>query len=146
MCPGTELTYSFGEDLDISDDEIVQLYAFQREFGSWTSPIDGMTGVLSTDVRSILEIPDSLTEVGAMDIVNAVLPEDRPMVVETMMQNVTSQKPFEYTYRVPKADGTVKLVRTMGDARRREDGTIELYGVTFTLFPNARFVGFVEAP
>jgi len=146
MCPGTVSTYTFGEDLDISDDEIVQLYAFQREFGCWTSPVDGDPGVLSTEVRSILEIPSSLFEVGAVDIVNAVLPEDRPMVVETMLQNVASQKPFEYTYRIPKADGTVKLVRTMGDARKRSDGTIELYGVTFTLFPNARFVGFVEAP
>ena len=132
--------------MDISDDEIVQLYAFQREFGSWTSPIDGKTGVLSTEVRSILEIPITLSAVGALDIVNAVLPEDRPMVVETMMQNVTSQMPFEYTYRVPKPDGTVKMVRTMGDTRQRADGTMELFGVTFTLFPNARFVGFVEAP
>ena len=138
------MTYTFGGDLDISDDEIVQLYAFQREFGSWTSPIDGKTGVLSTEVRSILEIPASLSSVGAMDIVNAVLAEDRPMVIETMSQCSISQKPFEYTYRVPRADGTVKLVRSMGDARRRSDGTMELFGVTFTLFPNARYVGFVE--
>lgn len=147
MCPDIGNTYTYGADFGISDAEIVQLYAFQREFGSWTTPIDpidGNHGVISAEVCSIFEIEAKADTVRSYDIVAAVHPDDRDMVVTTLMQHSKTLKPFEYTYRVPRPDGTIKLVRTMGEARQRADGVTELFGITFTLFPNARHAGYVE--
>ena len=147
MCPDLGTTYSYGAEFDISDAEIVQLYAFQREFGSWTSPVDavdGNHGVISAEVCSILEIPMISNTIRSSDIVNAVHPDDRDMVIETITHSATALKPFEYTYRVTRPDGTIKIVRTMGESRRRGDGVMELFGITFSLFPHARHAGYVE--
>lgn len=144
MASDGEMTFTYGGDLDISDKEVVELYAVQRGFGSWTRPIDQSGGSLSPDICKILEIHHPTDTVGRDDIINAVYSEDREMVIEAMRKSVEEKLPFEYTFRVPKPDGSLKLVRTSGECRRTEDGVDVLFGITFTLFPNVRSVGYED--
>jgi GAF domain-containing protein len=70
--------------------------------------------------------------------VERILPEDRPRVEETINRAIREKSDFEFDYRIALADGSLKFLRSVGQAQLSPTGELEFIGTTMDITDSKR--------
>ncbi len=90
--------------------------------GSWSVPLDEMTGQFSEEACSILGLPPENHPLSRDKFLNLIHVDDRPIMEKWIQDCMRGRHPSELEFRVVRPDGTIRILCGRGDLQPDEAG------------------------